>query len=434
MGDSLPQGWVLAKVNQVCEIIMGQSPPSESYNDNGEGLPFFQGKAEFTDVSPEVKKWCNKPTRIAQTGDILLSVRAPVGPTNVADTECCIGRGLAALRYNYNNMYIRYYLQFIKKDFEKIGTGTTFKAISKNHIHDLNILIAPLPEQHRIVEKIDELLTKLDYCIKTLKHTKNLLKTYRQALLSSAFNSINVITEKRMHEIIKETAIGLVKAQKEQNIDGNGMPYVKMNNIDMDGNIDLADVVYVEATDTEVNKYSLKYGDILINTRNSFELVGKTGIIKEDKTKRLYNNNLLRVRFCDGINPFFINCQLINPSLRNQIKQYKKATTNICALYQRDILNLKLKVPKLFEQDRVVYELESRFTIVEHLEKTIDDTLQKCEALKQSILKKAFDGRLVPQDPNDEPADKLLGRIKDEKGKLEGSATAQKRQRKGRKQ
>lgn len=94
----LPEGWAVAELPHVANIIMGQSPPGETYNTAGNRLPFFQGKAEFGEVHPTVRKWCSKPNKIAEAGDVLLSIRAPVGPTNVANQQCAIGRGLAAIR------------------------------------------------------------------------------------------------------------------------------------------------------------------------------------------------------------------------------------------------------------------------------------------------------------------------------------------------
>ena len=107
--------WKEYKLGEVCEITMGQSPPSSTYNTSGIGLPFFQGKAEFTELHPVVVKWCDNPNKIANEGDILLSVRAPVGDTNIADRKCAIGRGLAALSYPKCNKYAFYYLRLIKK-------------------------------------------------------------------------------------------------------------------------------------------------------------------------------------------------------------------------------------------------------------------------------------------------------------------------------
>ena len=88
---TLPSGWKRARLDEACEVILGQSPPGNTYNFDGEGLPFFQGKAEFGDYYPTAVKWCSAPTKIAEGEDVLISVRAPVGPTNLCPTKACIG-------------------------------------------------------------------------------------------------------------------------------------------------------------------------------------------------------------------------------------------------------------------------------------------------------------------------------------------------------
>lgn len=158
-------------------------------------------------------------------------------------------------------------------------------------------------------------------------------------------------------------------------------------------------------------------GDILINTRNSVELVGKTGIVREEKPNCVFNNNLLRIRTKAEYNPLFIGYQLISPSLRKQMLKEKKATTNVCALYQRDIFPLKIKVAKQNEQTKIVHEIESRLSVCDKIEETIEHSLLQSQALRLSILKKGFEGKLVKQNPKDEPAEKLLERIRAEKKK-----------------
>jgi type I restriction enzyme S subunit len=167
---------------------MGQSPPSSTYNTKRMGLPFFQGKAEFTELYPEVKKWCSKPKKIAEPLDILVSVRAPVGSTNIADQKCCIGRGLAAIRYPNCHRYIFYYFRLIEKDLDKLGTGTTFKAISGKTLQEIQIPFPPLSIQKKIVAKIEELFSELDSGVASLKKAKQQIKSFRQSVLASAFS------------------------------------------------------------------------------------------------------------------------------------------------------------------------------------------------------------------------------------------------------
>lgn len=144
-------------LSEVAKIMMGQSPPSSTYNDRGDGLPFFQGKADFGAMHPTVRVFCNRPARIAEVGDILISVRAPVGPTNIADRRSCIGRGLAALRPSpdLDVRFLLYFLRYREPVIAKLGLGSTFDAISRE---DLDELLVPLPsiaDQRRIAATLD---------------------------------------------------------------------------------------------------------------------------------------------------------------------------------------------------------------------------------------------------------------------------------------
>ena len=161
---ALPNGWVERSLNDVCRVTLGQSPPGTTYNDTGEGDPFFQGKAEFGSRHPVVRKWTTGGTKFADAGDILISVRAPVGPTNVADTRCAIGRGLAALSPLPGVMreYVLLYLQQSESVLASQGTGTTFSAISGDVLRRHPIPVAPLEEQRAIVEILEDHLSRLD--------------------------------------------------------------------------------------------------------------------------------------------------------------------------------------------------------------------------------------------------------------------------------
>jgi type I restriction enzyme S subunit len=151
--------WPKKKLYEIAHIIMGQSPPGETYNTTGEGLPFFQGKGEFGDAYPTPAKWCSAPHKIADPGDILLSVRAPVGPTNIAQVKSCIGRGLAAIRAHEGEMipsFLRHFLKSVEQSISQMGVGSTFNAISKADIENFEVPAPPLSDQLRIVRILDE--------------------------------------------------------------------------------------------------------------------------------------------------------------------------------------------------------------------------------------------------------------------------------------
>ncbi|MBI4524752.1 MAG: restriction endonuclease subunit S [Deltaproteobacteria bacterium] len=186
--NNLPDGWAIAKLQDIADIIMGQSPPGSTYNDEGEGLPFFQGKAEFSDRYPNVRVWCTSPKKIAEAGDVLISVRAPVGPTNVANTTCAIGRGLAAIRPlgKISTEYVLFVLRLLEPQIAAGGVGSTFTAIKKADLEEIEIPVAPLAEQKRIVAKVEELLARVNATRERLAKVPAILKRFRQAVLAAA--------------------------------------------------------------------------------------------------------------------------------------------------------------------------------------------------------------------------------------------------------
>ena len=170
----------MARLDQICFLNMGQSPESSSYNEEAKGIPFFQGNADFGVRHPNVRVWCDAPTKIAQTGDILVSVRAPIGALNIANTECCIGRGLAALAVDKKvclNEYLWHAMASKVDELNAKGTGSTFKAISKNVLAETEIPLPSLAEQRDIATVLDKVgemislrkqqLAKLDELVKS---------------------------------------------------------------------------------------------------------------------------------------------------------------------------------------------------------------------------------------------------------------------------
>ena len=166
-------------LKEVCSINMGQSPDSDSYNENREGVPFFQGNADFGERYPVTRKWCTSPTKMAEPEDILISVRAPIGAMNYAKEECCIGRGLAALTPDKTKVSPEFIFWLLKGKNEELnskGTGSTFKAIGRKVLEETlvpDIALETQLEYSTILEKVyaviqnrKEELIKLDDLIK----------------------------------------------------------------------------------------------------------------------------------------------------------------------------------------------------------------------------------------------------------------------------
>lgn len=143
------------RLSEIASITMGQSPASNTYNETGDGMPFYQGKTEFGDMYVTTKMYCSAPNKKAIAGDILLSVRAPVGAVNLTRTDCCIGRGLAAihgLKNKANTLYLFYALRVLEDDVVRMGQGATFLAINKDHLYNFMIPAPSLKLQNTFVE------------------------------------------------------------------------------------------------------------------------------------------------------------------------------------------------------------------------------------------------------------------------------------------
>ena len=154
----------MLKLNEVSEIIMGQSPSSATYNTVGEGLPFFQGNADFGDEHPNVRMFCTHPIKIAEVNDVLVSVRAPIGAVNVADKKCCVGRGLAAIRPQKGKSITRYLFHLLlanRGSLENKGTGSTFKAITGKVLNSVKVPHENLVEQKEIADILDKIIATI---------------------------------------------------------------------------------------------------------------------------------------------------------------------------------------------------------------------------------------------------------------------------------
>ena len=388
--NELPKGWELKKLGEVCEIIMGQSPPSDTYNVNGQGLPFFQGKAEFTELYPVAQKWCKSPNKIAEPNDILLSVRAPVGTTNIANQKCCIGRGLAAIRYE-NYKFVFYFLRSIERELDEKGTGTTFRAISGETIRATEIPLPPLPEQHRIVAKIEALFSQLDNGIAQLKTAQAQLKVYRQAVLKWAFEG-NEDETNLLKDVSEKIQIGPFGSQLHQeDYIENGIPLINPMHL-KDGEI-LPDFKYsisISKRDSLPN-YILKAGDVIMGRRGE---MGRCGLVTEKENGWFCGTGSLFVRPRQRVDSTFLYYQLRSDHCKKYLELNAGGTT-MTNLNLKIVSSIPIFIPSLEEQHRIVQEIESRLSVCDKLEETITQALQQSEALRQSILKRAFEGRLV---------------------------------------
>lgn len=413
---NLPENWTICKLEDCLSIKMGQSPNSNSYNENRIGLPFYQGSADFGELYPISRKWCSAPIKIAEKNDVLLSIRAPVGHLNICYEKSCIGRGLSALhgKGNISNHFVFFLLKNLQQTLHENSTGTTFLAITGERLKNISVPLPPLAEQERIVAKIEELFAGIDAGVENLKSVKNQIALYRQSVLKSAFD-FDASTFSALKNLIDKVRYGTSKkCSTEENV--NSMPVYRIPNIDFKkGVLDKTDLKFASFDDSEKSSLMLKSGDILIIRSNgSLNLVGRAALVYNTDTNGLYAGYLMRLRIKDTekLLPKFLLHFLNSGKARAYIEEKAKSTSGVNNINSEEISDLQIPVPTLAEQERIVAEIESRFERADALETAVDRTLNDAEKLKQAVLKKAFSGELVPQNPDDEPASVLLDRIR----------------------
>jgi len=428
VNGELPKGWVWTSLENMTDIVLGQSPPSSTYNEDKFGLPFYQGKSEFGLIYPIPTKWCSSPKKIAEEGDILISVRAPVGPTNICPKKSCIGRGLAAIRGlgNINNKFILYLLRNSEEQFRNKATGTTFEAITGNVLRNFEVPLPPLAEQQRIVNKIEELFTNLDKGIESLEQVKYKLKIYRQAILKYAMEG--KLTEKWREENKDKIDFFSYKSEESNDKLPKNWVWTSLENI-----VDILDnrriPINAEEREKRINNkdesqlypYYGSTGQVGWIDEYIFDeeliLLGEDGApfldFIKDKAylingKSWVNNHahVLRAIKDISVNPFI--CYYLNSF---DYRKYITGTTRY-KLNQSQMKKIIVPLPPLEEQHKIVEHIEQLFSLADYIEETVGSKLEQSKTLRQSILKKAFEGKLVPQDPNDEPAELLLEKIK----------------------
>ena len=313
---NFPDYWKVARLGDVCNIIMGQSPPSTTYNNEGLGMPFLQGKAEFTELFPHPTKYCTKQLKVCPKGSVLMSVRAPVGNVNLADREYIIGRGLTSISLKRgNNRFLFYLLLHSKKELESKSSGSTFKSINKTTINDFRISLPPLPEQHAIAHILQTIQEA-----KSTRQREIALERERKAALMDELFSHGTRGESRKQTEIGEIpenwgvanlgdiagiTYGVQAAVAHLLDESVGLPILTNINITLDGTFDLSTLRYYELPKDKKDKLILKKGDLLFNWRSgSQHHVGKTVLFDLDG-EYTFSSFILRFRFAEKVSNIF---------------------------------------------------------------------------------------------------------------------------------
>lgn len=466
----LPNSWVWTRLGEIIDIRNGFAFKSRDYRDGGILLirqsNLGRSKVDFSKAMYLPDAFLTKYQEfIVRKGDILIGMSGSIGKLCVynLDTPALQNQrtGLIQFFEPETKQYVRYYFDTLESHLTTMAKGVAVQNISASQIESCPLPLPPLPEQHRIVAKIEELFTKLDAGVEALKKVKAQLKRYRQSVLKYAFEGKLTEEWREKHKGQLEPASVLLERIREERKKTAKGKYKKLPPLDASGLPELPKG-WMWTTLPQIGE--LNRGKSKHRPRNDPKLYGgpypfiQTGDVGDAngvlrQYSQTYNEAGLRQShlwpkgtlcitiaaniaetailgfdacFPDSIvgflpDPSHCDVRFIEYFIRTakeNIESYAPATAqkNI----NLEILS-KIAVPfaPLEEQRQLVSEIERRFSLADEVERTVYKSLKQAQRLRQSILKKVFEGKLVPQDPSDEPASVLLERIKAEKVKRE---------------
>lgn len=312
----------------------------------------------------------------------------------------------------YSTQFLEYVLPAYLKLINDMTSSVTVKHLSSRTLLDVPLPLPPLVEQHRIVAKLDALSARLARARAELDRVPVLADKLRRGCLNSVFSKASFAAWDRrtFNEVITEGLIGLIRSKAEQGT--SGAPYLRMGHYGLDGRFNENDLTSVQCSPNELRHFQLREGDVLFNTRNSVELVGKVALWPAERPGWVFNNNILRLRFNADVLPGFVFRYMMSPIFRALMADKKSATTSVAAIYQRSLYAAPIPVPGIDRQREIISFIESTFARADRLEAEAARARKLIDRLEAAILAKAFRGELVPQDPDDEPASVLLERIR----------------------
>jgi type I restriction enzyme S subunit len=414
--------------------------------------------------------------RLTPTGTVLFSSRAPIGYVAIASNPVTTNQGFKSFAFHSSIKpdYAYYYLQRARDLAIAMSSGTTFREISGAKAALIPFPVAPVAEQERIVSEIEKQLTRLDAAGVALKRVQANLKRYRTVIFKAAYEgrlvpneaelrrhersyeAASVLLERNLTErrsrwqaaqtnerktrykdgphldtsilpvlpegwewaslgTIAELKGGLTKGQKRKSTDIlREVPYLRVANVQR-GFIDLDEVKTIEATEEEIKELCLENGDVLFNEGGDRDKLGRGWVWEEKIPGCVHQNHVFRARLVGDVMQPKLLSWYGNSIGRQYFEDEGKQTTNLASLNMTKLSMLPVPIPPVAEQKRIVAELERRLSVVDEVDAEVGADLKRAESLRQTILRSAFQGQLVPQDQANEPASILLERIRRER-------------------
>ena len=370
-GNSVPDGWRLVRLGDVTQVLMGQSPPGDTVSEwDGElncygGLPFIQGNAEFGARTPRPLKWCVRPLKVAELGDMLISVRAPVGETNRTDRSICIGRGLAAIRFFEACRAFGWHIaNHRKRALERLTQGSIFPAIGGETLRSLPILLPPLPEQRAIADVLDSIDEAIEKTQAVVAATEQLRDALLHRLLTrgvpgwhSEWKEVRGIgTIPTDWEVVRlgdeciHIGSGITPRGGKSAYVASGIIFLRSQNVHFDG-LRLGDVAYIsQQTDESMRRSRVLQGDVLLNITGAS--IGRCTIVPGNLGPANVNQHVCIIRTTEAFNRNFVTKWLSTPRSQREIDDLQSGQSRQGLNYGQ-IRQIRIVQPPRSEQDRI---------------------------------------------------------------------------------
>lgn len=396
----LPEGWKWVKLNNTAKIIMGQSPCGDDTTDDPKFTPLIGGASDMGLLYPEIKKYTKKPTKLSQLDDVIVCVRATLGKPIFSDGVYCLGRGVAAIRpHMIDKKFLRYFLVNSEQYLYDNATGSTFAQINSEKLADMPIPLPPFETQHRIVNHIESLFSKVDEAAEKVQSVIDSHEARKQAILHKAFsgeltrkwreeNGIGLDSwEERTIKDIGEITTGSTPSTKNKEYYGGEIPFIKPTDLN-NGRYVQQSGEYLSEAGKNVSR-TVRSGSTCVCCIGA--TISKCGFLICDAVTNQQINTISPHNF---MNDLYVYYYCLSDKFKNSLIENSSATT-LPIINKSKMGDLKIIVPLLMEQNEIVRIIEFIFYDLDNLYNLSKTLIDKIIAIKLVLLNKIFQGKLL---------------------------------------